>query len=1586
MRKLLLLLSLSLCAHVLALDDGNYLVRNVATGKYWGAGNDWGTRASLVENPEYVTWVRLNDGKYHLESQVNNGGSQFYFNGDYMDNGTPVALTIEQRANGYYTIGNGGIYYGYDGSTTVLGKTETDATSPNVQWEIISVADATSALATATQTNPMNATFLVGDANFGRNNRWYDKWTFEASNKNNEGDVTNFCVESWHATFTMSQTISVPNGIYGLQAQGFYRQDGNDNDHLPVFFANEATCTFPVMKGSENSMSDASASFSQGMYTIAPIIVTVENGELTIGARLEENYTLWCIWDNFTLWYYGADTDAAQIAFDTRFKNLLDRVNELLLCDGLTAEGKRKLDAALTAYKGINKNSTEEQQQTVENTISEAIKYAEDGFSLVQQLTTEYNQYNDMLIAAGSHDETTMALLATIGAALVNNAFDSNSQIEGWLASLTTVRHQYFPYEYTYWFDTETTIFTGVSSPLCNFEADVSSLTEGLHSLSIQVAHGDTLSAPRTYLFVRTPLVENLDNMECLFWVDGELFCDEQVSSSNGTMAWTIDVSSLSEGVHQYMLQTIMPSGVCSDYRQGTFLFTTQQDVLDEMKCYYIVDGANATTIEATAISNGFYHFDLDVSALSDGLHHLSYWLIGSNGSCTAIKTAYFTKIPLGGSGITEFWYWLNDLDGQKRITTYEPRQDTVSIISLLPVETQPIRSCNFQFAIKDGSPLIYAKNEFHIRFWDVSKRMTEATREYVDERVSEDVFPVGELHETQTFPKVGNNDIRWYTVYAEPGDTLAFKSSQACTMQLFSPSGKELYAVSGAESVTFGGIHTWESGTHYLAVHDVTGTRSTMTLDYMHMDKYDVVEWDVHTVGNGGYNTITFKGNGFRDLYCVDLYNAIGDTIHSIDVGHEKDAETSVTFNFTNTNLGTYNALFHFTIEDVEVSNIVVIEEPIDIILETEVSFPSTFKHGGSTTYTIKITNKGNMTAYSVPIYTWIMNKINEDGIYHIQYDGLGLQGIFDGLDTDSLSAEEINELQILNKQLGDDHHFLKFKVEDENNPNDSIHVRSNYFFTNIGAYETKILRLTISANESVWAYFTVPENWPSYSSVEMSSDAKYVRARFKAPSALCSWDERLDCLLSTASFYLDMGSAVSFVFGPQVAGAINAADCGVSVASSINKSFKILACGEDGSEDDLKSMIGNAAKSAVSAAISCVATKLSKYGIKYLKMYNGNYANLGTGLSALVAYIDRAHPTDGDFSCFKSWTKPRPGCPPPPPNGGASEGGMSFDPNEIYGYLSESGTKYLADSVARVNYTIEFENDTALATASAHTIVIRDTLDSRYFDLGTFTPMSVKIGNHTEQLDGNPEFVKTIDMRPEINAIAQVTGEYDPAKGIATWTFQSLDPMTMEPTDDVMQGILPVNYDGTSGIGEVLYEIGVKQGKADGTEVNNRASIVFDYEAPILTPTWTNIVDAIPPTSCIMDGSFDSDSTIVLTLQGEDNRSGIWYYDVYAQQGKLAPWILVAEHLTGPQCTVTCFEDIEYGFCVVATDSAGNVERKVLTRELSLEDRDIETGLTETQVGNGSEATYDLSGRRIDPRRPGIYIRRGKKSLNRP
>ena len=155
-------------------SEGKVYLQNVGSGLWWGAGNNWGTRASLLPHAEYVT-LHLADGKYTLESQVSNGGTAFYFNGDYMDNGSPVSLTITEDGD-YWTIANGDTYYGYDGSAIgavagcVLGK-NVDATTDNGKWRIYSEEEMLATLDKASPENGVDATFLILDQSFGRNNR-----------------------------------------------------------------------------------------------------------------------------------------------------------------------------------------------------------------------------------------------------------------------------------------------------------------------------------------------------------------------------------------------------------------------------------------------------------------------------------------------------------------------------------------------------------------------------------------------------------------------------------------------------------------------------------------------------------------------------------------------------------------------------------------------------------------------------------------------------------------------------------------------------------------------------------------------------------------------------------------------------------------------------------------------------------------------------------------------------------------------------------------------------------------------------------------------------------------------------------------------------------------------------------------------------------------------------------------------------------------------------------------------------------------------------------------------------------------------
>ena len=299
------------------LATGKYYLKNVGSGLFWGAGNDWGTRGSLVKHAEFVTLHDQGNGVYKMESQVSNGGTAYYFEGDYMDNANPMSLTISKIDDVYTIASPDDKLFGYDGTSTVLGKNVADG--ENAQWQIISEDEMKATLDAAAEDNGVDATFLILDPNFGRNNRNVGAWTMAnegvAYNLSGGNNINN-CAESYMSTFVLSQEVTVPNGKYVLNAQAAvtFHDDrvikDYDGNGYPQITANGKVSDFKEMETDDrlSNMGRLSEQFTAGKYAVEPITVYVTDGKLTIGAKSERN-DIWAIWDNFELTYYGPATD-----------------------------------------------------------------------------------------------------------------------------------------------------------------------------------------------------------------------------------------------------------------------------------------------------------------------------------------------------------------------------------------------------------------------------------------------------------------------------------------------------------------------------------------------------------------------------------------------------------------------------------------------------------------------------------------------------------------------------------------------------------------------------------------------------------------------------------------------------------------------------------------------------------------------------------------------------------------------------------------------------------------------------------------------------------------------------------------------------------------------------------------------------------------------------------------------------------------------------------------------------------------------------------------------------------------------------
>jgi hypothetical protein len=203
-------------------------------------------------------------------------------------------------------------------------------------------------------------------------------------------------------------------------------------------------------------------------------------------------------------------------------------------------------------------------------------------------------------------------------------------------------------------------------------------------------------------------------------------------------------------------------------------------------------------------------------------------------------------------------------------------------------------------------------------------------------------------------------------------------------------------------------------------------------------------------------------------------------------------------------------------------------------------------------------------------------------------------------------------------------------------------------------------------------------------------------------------------------------------------------------------------------------------------------------------------------------------------------------------------------------------------------------FEN-LETATAPAQEVVITDQLDGAKMDFDTFSLGPISFGNtNLEPLPGLAEYATTLDLRPEKELLLKIEARLDKATGIVTWRFTSLDPATGQLPDDPFVGFLPPSVNPPEGEGSVMFTVMPKAGLAIGTVIKNKASIVFDVNAPVETNEWINTVGDVAPAAPTMFKAV-SVSANKVNLLWRDNSVGEEGFQIW-RRTNLGPWELIA------------------------------------------------------------------------------------------
>ncbi|HEX9930407.1 MAG TPA: SBBP repeat-containing protein [Pyrinomonadaceae bacterium] len=276
-----------------------------------------------------------------------------------------------------------------------------------------------------------------------------------------------------------------------------------------------------------------------------------------------------------------------------------------------------------------------------------------------------------------------------------------------------------------------------------------------------------------------------------------------------------------------------------------------------------------------------------------------------------------------------------------------------------------------------------------------------------------------------------------------------------------------------------------------------------------------------------------------------------------------------------------------------------------------------------------------------------------------------------------------------------------------------------------------------------------------------------------------------------------------------------------------------------------------------------------------------------------------------------------------------------FSRDPNDKIGSAGIGVNHYISGNEP-TRYAIYFENVES-ATAPAQDVVITDQLDNSKLDLDTFSlgPISFGDNNHIVPPSGLSEFTKDVDLRPANSLIVRINAKLDKTTGLLTWRFTSLDPVTMQPTEDPRAGFLPPNVIGNEGEGQVLFTVRPKENLATGTEIRNKARIIFDTNEPIDTPEWLNTIDNSKPVSQVSSlSATQSSSSFTVNWSGTDTGSGIQSYSIFVSENG-GPFNVWRQNTTETSGIFAGKADTTYAFYSVAQDKTGNNENAPATAD---------------------------------------------------
>ena len=387
---------------------GEFYFYNVASQKFLMGGSDWNTHAA-VDVPGMLFTVAAEGNGFTINRMGGKDGNYLGYNGytDIPGKDVWAFVPVAGKANVYNIVKGDnhaqGLAFAPQSNTDADDAMDKEfwntvsveasvAKNANAEWKLVTKAERDALLATATETRPIDATYLLTGPGFNRPamlEGWNTdrKGDFKDANLGviDRGRRTNLVCEAYYLqSFEVNQTISnLPEGYYQVNMTGYYR-DGSrealqqkvtngtaparhamlyieykgkgDEVALPSIAAGMNQCPGIGWTGNAgeqpDNVMDAAEYFECGLYKVYTHIIKVgPEGELTFGVTKDKQVdTDWAVFDNFRLTYFGKQVSQGTITGIDAIKNNVVEDGKIYNLQGM--EVKRPLKSGIYIRNG----------------------------------------------------------------------------------------------------------------------------------------------------------------------------------------------------------------------------------------------------------------------------------------------------------------------------------------------------------------------------------------------------------------------------------------------------------------------------------------------------------------------------------------------------------------------------------------------------------------------------------------------------------------------------------------------------------------------------------------------------------------------------------------------------------------------------------------------------------------------------------------------------------------------------------------------------------------------------------------------------------------------------------------------------------------------------------------------------------------------------------------------------------------------------------------------------------------------------------------------------------------------------------